>query len=88
MYKALENSKHDLRLGLEGAYIDVGHDIEDALEEFGNCFKCWMILLVHFKPVNPNDETQKGCDRSIKMGRPATRSVQSPLQLWRSQSYF
>ena len=32
-YNPLENSKPDLKLALEGAYIDVGPDIEDAFEE-------------------------------------------------------
>ena len=61
-YNPLENSKPDFGLALEGAYIDVGSDIEDAFEEFENSFKCWMTLLVHYEPVNPNDETHKGFD--------------------------
>ena len=46
-YKPLEYSKPDLGLALEGAYIDVGPDIENMFEEVGNSFKCWMTLLVH-----------------------------------------
>ena len=33
-YKPLEISKPDLGLALEGAYIDVAPDMEDAFEEF------------------------------------------------------
>ena len=47
-YNPLENSKPDLGLALEGAYIDVGQDLEDTFEEFGNSFKCWMVIKVHY----------------------------------------
>ena len=43
-YKPLENTKPDLGLALEGAYIDVGPDMNNTFEEFGNAFKCWMII--------------------------------------------
>ena len=49
-------------LALEGAYIDVGPDMDDMFEEVGQSFKCWMALQVHYEPVNPNDETHKGFD--------------------------
>ena len=58
-------------MGLEGAYIDVGEDLEDAFEDFGNSFKCWMVLNVHYEPVNPNDETHKGFDAYL--AAPPTR---------------
>ena len=61
-YKPLENSRPDLVLALEGAYIDVGQDMENMFEEFGNSFKCWMIIRVHYEPVNPSDETHKEFD--------------------------
>ena len=61
-YNPLNNSKPDLGLALEGAYIDVGTDMENTFEEFGNAFKCWMTIKVHYEPVNPNDETHKGFD--------------------------
>ena len=64
-YKSLESSKPDLGLALEGAYIDVGPDIEHRFEEVGYSFKCWMTLLVHYEPVNRNDETHKGIDAYI-----------------------
>ena len=62
MYDSLKNTKPDLGLALEGAYIDVGPDLNNTFEEFGNTFKCWMVIKVHYEPVNPNDETHKGFD--------------------------
>ena len=61
-YNPLENTKPDLGLALENAYIDVGPDMIDAFEEFGNAFKCWLVIKVHYEPVNPIDETHKGFD--------------------------
>ena len=58
-------------LALEGAYVDVVTDIEDAFEELGNSFKCWMTLLVHYEPVNPNDEIHRGFDAYLSA--PPTR---------------
>ena len=38
VYNPLENSKPDLGMALEGAYINVGQNLEDTFKEFGNSF--------------------------------------------------
>ena len=49
-------------LALVGAYNDVGQDMNNTFEEFGNAFKCWMVIKVHYELVNPNDEIDNGFD--------------------------
>ena len=61
-YAPLDISKPDLGLVLAGAIIDIGLDLGGMFTQYGKSFKCWMVLQVHYEPVNPNDESQQGFD--------------------------
>ena len=61
-YLPLETSKPDLGLALAGAIIDMGLDLDGMFSKYGQAFNCWMVLQVHYEPVNPNDETHQGFD--------------------------
>ena len=61
-YNPLEISKPDLGLALAGAIIDMGPDIDVMFTEYGKSFKCWIVLLVYYEPINPNDQAHKGFD--------------------------
>ena len=54
-YMPLEISRPDMSLTLAGAAIDIGPDIDMMFTEYGQSFKCYLVLLVHYEPINPND---------------------------------
>ena len=70
-YNPMENTKPDLGLALEGAYIDVKPDMKDAFEQFGNVVKCLMVIKVRYEPIDPTDENHKGFDAYLAV--PPTR---------------
>ena len=61
-YAPLEISKPDLGLALAGGIIDIGRDLGGMFTQYNQSFKCWMVLQVHYQPVNPNDESHQGFD--------------------------
>ena len=65
-FEPLDGTKPKLLLAMEGAILDCGLDINQVFSLLGPSLKVWMIVQVHYEPVNPDDEKHKGFDAYLR----------------------
>ena len=65
-FEPLDETKPKLMLAMEGAILDCALDINQVFNQLGPSLKVWMIVQVHYEPVNPDDEKHKGFDAYLR----------------------
>ena len=81
-YQPLDGTKPKLLLAMEGAILDCGQDIQQVFNQLGPSLKVWMIVKVHYEPVNPEDENHKGFDAYLRTRNTMISKLDGTINGW------